>query len=357
MKAIILAGGQGTRLRPLTLHTPKPVVPIFDRPFLRYQIDLLRQVPEIDEIVLSLNYRPEAIEQVFGDGSALGIRLRYAVEPEPLGTGGAIRFAAGQASDDAIVVFNGDVFTAVDLPAVIALHRQRRAQATIVLTPVENPAAYGLVETDREGNIQDFIEKPDPDEIRCDTINAGIYVLEPGTLDRIPPGISFSIERGYFPSLVRDKARFVAYIYRGYWIDIGTSEKYVQAHRDIMNGRFVAPPFEHLAGKTVVAPGASIAEGAHLHGPCFIDRDAVVEPGASIGPYSVVGAGCRIGPKAIVTGSVLWPGTRVDEAAQVIGAVIGQQSHIGAEARVAAGTVLGDRSIVTDYSRLGRADA
>src|SRR5579871_5982858 len=145
MRAILLAGGKGTRLRPLTLHTPKPVVPIFDRPFLQYQIDLLRQVPEIDEIVLSLNYQPRRIDEVFGDGSDLGIHLRYVVEPAPLGTGGAIKFAAGETREP-LLVFNGDVFTSVDLRRVIALHRERRAKATIVLTPVENPRAYGLVE-------------------------------------------------------------------------------------------------------------------------------------------------------------------------------------------------------------------
>ncbi|HET9369359.1 MAG TPA: nucleotidyltransferase family protein, partial [Vicinamibacterales bacterium] len=241
MKAILLAGGKGTRLRPLTLNTPKPIVPIFDRPFLQYQIDLLRQIPEIDEIVLSLNYQPRRIEEVFGDGSDLGIHLRYVVEPNPLGTGGAIKFAAGDHRGEPVVVFNGDVFTAVDLPAVLALHRERRARATIVLTPVDNPSAYGLVETDAAGNVEAFVEKPSPDQIRCDTINAGIYVLEPETLDRIPKDTVYSIERAYFPSLVANAETFVAYIYRGYWIDIGTREKYRQVHRDIMDGRYLAP--------------------------------------------------------------------------------------------------------------------
>src|SRR5579871_5239310 len=185
MRAILLAGGKGTRLRPLTLHTPKPVVPIFDRPFLQYQIDLLRQVPEIDEIVLSLNYQPRRIDEVFGDGSDLGIHLRYVVEPTPLGTGGAIKFAAGE-SREPLVVFNGDVFTAVDLAAVITLHRERRAKATIVLTPVEDPSAYGLVDTDADGNVKAFLEKPGKGEAKVNTINAGIYVLEPDTLERIP---------------------------------------------------------------------------------------------------------------------------------------------------------------------------
>ena len=185
MKAILLAGGKGTRLRPLTLHTPKPIVPIFDRPFLAYQIDLLKQVPEIDEVILSLNYQPRRLEETFADGPGLGLRLRYVVEPSPLGTGGAIRYAA-QGIDDTIVVFNGDVMTAVDVAAVVRLHRERQATATIVLTPVENPAAYGLVETAPDGAVRRFLEKPSADEITCDTINAGIYVLEPRTFDRIP---------------------------------------------------------------------------------------------------------------------------------------------------------------------------
>jgi len=225
MKAILLAGGKGTRLRPLTLHTPKPIVPIFDRPFLRYQIDLLRQVPEIDEVVLSLNYQPRRIEEVFGDGEDLGVHLSYVVEPTPLGTGGAIRFAAGDARGP-IVVFNGDVLTSVDLSAVLALHRERRARATIVLTPVDNPSAYGLVETDAHGNVERFVEKPSPDQIRCDTINAGIYVLEADTLDRIPADTVYSVERAYFPSLIERGETFVAHVDRGYWLDIGTPGKY-----------------------------------------------------------------------------------------------------------------------------------
>src|SRR6516225_7901711 len=159
MKAILLAGGKGTRLRPLTVHTPKPIVPIFDRPFLHYQLDLLKQVAEIDEVILSLNYQPRRIEEMFGDGRESGLALKYVVEPAPLGTAGAVRYA-GESLHESVVVFNGDVLTEVKLAAVISLHRDRRAKATIVLTPVGNPAAYGLVQTDADGNIQQFIEKP-----------------------------------------------------------------------------------------------------------------------------------------------------------------------------------------------------
>ena len=171
MKAILLAGGKGTRLRPLTVHTPKPIVPIFNRAFLHYQIDLLKQVPEIDEVILSLNYQPRRIEEMFGDGADLGIKIRYVVEPIPLGTAGAIKYA-GDKLTESVVVFNGDVMTELDLAAVIRLHRERHARATIVLTPVANPSAYGLVETDRLGNILRFVEKPKPEEITTNYINA-----------------------------------------------------------------------------------------------------------------------------------------------------------------------------------------
>ena len=351
MKAILLAGGKGTRLRPLTLHTPKPIVPIFDRPFLQYQIDLLRQVPEIDEIVLSLNYQPGRIKEVFGDGSDFGIRLRYVVEPSPLGTGGAIKFAAGEHRGTPLVVFNGDVLTSVDLPSVIRLHRERRAKATIVLTPVDNPTAYGLVETDPEGNICAFVEKPKVDQIRCNTINAGIYVLEPETLERIPAETVYSIERTYFPSLIEQSETFVAAIYDGYWIDIGTPGKYRQAHQDIMSGRFVAPPFAGRAGTAVVSPDARIEDGAVIEGPCFIDAGVTVRRGARVGPNSVIGHHCTIAEHAVVEGAILWPNTWVDTDARIGSAIAGRHTHFGRNVDIGGGAIFGDKSVVTDYSR------
>jgi NDP-sugar pyrophosphorylase family protein len=351
MRAILLAGGRGTRLRPLTLHTPKPIVPIFDRPFLQYQIDLLRQVPEIDEVVLSLNYQPGRIGEVFGDGADLGVRLRYVVEPTPLGTGGAIKFAAGEHAGDPLVVFNGDVLTAVDLPAVIRLHRERRARATIVLTPVENPRAYGLVEADAQGNVSAFLEKPSADQISVNTINAGIYVLEPDTLERIPKDTVFSIERGYFPSLIERAETFVAYVYDGYWIDIGTPEKYRQAHVDIMDGRFVAPPFDTRAGAALISPEARIDDGVTIDGPCFIDAGVTIKAGARIGPHSVVGRHCHVAEEAVIEGAILWPNTWVDREARLTGVVAGRHCHFGRNVTVGPHTVLGDKSVVTDYSR------
>ena len=353
MKAILLAGGKGTRLRPLTVHTPKPIVPIFNRPFLYYQLDLLRQVPEIDEAILSLNYQPRRIEEIFGEGEGLGIRLRYVVEPMPLGTGGAIRYAGDQLTES-VVVFNGDVLTQVDLGAVLRLHRERKAKATIVLTPVENPRAYGLVETDSSGNIQRFLEKPGEDEITCNTINAGIYVLEPETFDRIPRDTAWSIERSFFPSLIERGETFVAYIYDGYWIDIGTPAKYLQVHKDIMDGRYSAPPFDSAqpSRKAFIAEGARIESDVELQGPCFVDEGAVVKSGARILPYSVIGRQTHVDETAVIDDSIIWPNGWIGREAHVSGSILGRNCHIGRSAVVSPGAVLGDKTAVTDYSKL-----
>jgi len=350
MKAILLAGGKGTRLRPLTLHTPKPIVPIFDRPFLHYQLDLLKKVPEIDEAILSLNYQPRRIEELFGDGSDVGINLRYVVEPQPLGTAGAVRYD-GESLHESVVVFNGDVLTEVNLAEVIALHRRSKAKATIVLTPVDNPSAYGLVETDRDGNIKRFLEKPTADEITCDTINAGIYVLEPDTFDRIPKETPWSIERSFFPSLVERGDTFVAYVYRGYWIDIGTPEKYMQVHRDILDGRYHARTFP-ASSPSFISEDARIEAGVTVDGPCFIDEGTVVKSGARIGAYAVIGRQCHIEEHATIEHSVVWANNRISQEAVVRQSIVGRHCHVGRSATLENGVVLGDKSVVTDYSRL-----
>ena len=352
MKAILLAGGFGTRLRPLTLSTPKPIVPIFDRPFLFHQIEHLKQLPEIDEVILSLNYQPDQVEEVIGDGSRAGLPVRYVVEPTPLGTGGAIKYAAAGV-DGTVVVFNGDVLTDTDLRAVLDLHQNRAARATIVLTPVENPAAYGLVETDNLGNVRRFLEKPGENDITCDTINAGIYILETDTFDRIPADTPWSVERKYFPSLVERGETFVAHIDRGYWIDIGTPDKYIQAHRDIMNGRCHAYPFNgRHTGRPWVSPDATVASGAQLAGPCFVANTARVETGARVEAHSVIGPAVVVGSGALVDGSILWSGASVGEGATIRDAIVGRNVRVEDHATVGPGAVIGDGSVITRFSRM-----
>src|SRR5256885_6773800 len=238
MKGLILAGGKGTRLRPLTINTPKPVVPVANSPFLLYQVDLMRSAG-IEDIILSLSYQPRKIEDLLKDGTDYGVRIRYAVEASPLGTGGAFKNAE-EHIDSTSVVFNGDVLTDINLAAVVAHHKAKQAVATIVLTPVENPSAYGLVETSSDGWIQRFIEKPGPDEITCNTINAGIYVLEPSVLKYMPKGEPYSFERGLFPALLEHKEPVLSFVMDTYWIDIGTPRKYLEVHQDILSGKFVS---------------------------------------------------------------------------------------------------------------------
>lgn len=350
MNAVILAGGKGTRLRPLTLNTPKPIVPILRRPFLALQIELLKKTG-IHEIVLSLSYQPRRIEEIFGDGSDLGVRIHYTMEPEPLGTAGAVKNAETLLRNRTIV-FNGDILSDLDLGEVLQFHESVGAKATIVLTPVANPSAYGLVETEKDGKVRRFLEKPSYDEITCDTINAGVYVLEKELFDFIPAGKNYSFERGFFPQLLRERVPFYSYVHRGYWIDIGTPEKYLKVHRDILSGVLPFEDFHPNAGGTYVDPDATVEPGARLTGPAYLGAGTVVKARAVIEPYAVVGPNCRIEEGASVADSVLWANVRVGEEARVRGTLIGRSAHIGHHAIVDRGVVLGDKSVITDYSRI-----
>jgi len=355
MKAVLLAGGFGTRLRPLTLNTPKPVVPIFDRPFLYHQIDLLRQVPEIDEVILSLNYQPERIKNIVGHGESAGLPIRYLVEPEPLGTGGAIKYAEPHL-DGTTIVFNGDVLTEINLSAVVSHHRSKNAKATIVLSPVDNPSAYGLVETDSQGNVSRFLEKPDPNEISCNTINAGIYVLEPTTFDRIPIGTKYSIERSYFPSLIEQNETFVAYVDNGYWLDIGTPDKYLQGHRDILDGRCQSGQFMETSGSSpTIAADAVLDATARLEGPCFIGPGSTIQANANITRHSVIGPGVTVETEAAIHQSIVWPDSHIGQGACLDGTIVGHRCQIGAYAQLGPGVVLGDDSVITAYTKLNDA--
>ena len=350
MRAVILAGGEGTRLRPLTLSVPKPVVPVVDRPFLRHQLDLLASAG-VRDVVFSVAYRPERVEAVFGDGSAFGVKIRYAVEDTPLGTGGAVRNAL-ELLDDRTIVMNGDVLTDVDLAQLVRRHEQQQASATILLTPVPNPSAYGLVETDASGRVLRFREKPKPEEITSDTINAGIYILETRVIDLIPPSVSHSIERGFFPALLARGDVVFGPVHRGYWIDIGTPEKYLQVHRDILGGRFrVALEAEARSGG-FVARGARIADGARLEAPFFVGPGCEIEAGASVGPDAALAEGVRVRAGARVRDSVLWKGVEAGPESTIDGSLLGAGVRVGAHA-VVRGAQLGEGSLVTDYSKSG----
>ncbi|HVF48837.1 MAG TPA: NDP-sugar synthase [Pyrinomonadaceae bacterium] len=345
MQALILAGGKGTRLRPLTVYTPKPVVPICNRAFLLYQIDTLRRAG-IKNITLSLSYQPLKIEQQLGNGSDYGVQINYTVEPQPMGTAGAYKFAE-ELIRERTVVFNGDILTDLDLQAVIREHEERKATATIVLHPVDNPSSYGLVETEEDGRVRRFLEKPKADEITVNTINAGTYILEPQVLDFIPAGENYSFEYGLFPDLLKRGERFYAHVPEGaYWIDIGTPARYLQVHQDLLGGRVRGIDMPQLRGNFDSATAAEIDDRS------MIADDCTVKPGAQI-INSVLGQGCYVEEKARVENSVIWSHTRVGAGAQVSNAIVGRGCHIGRSSQVGAGSVLGDKSSLTDYTLTG----
>jgi len=345
MQALILAGGKGTRLRPLTVYTPKPIVPICNRPFLLYQIDTLRRAG-VTDITLSLSYQPEKIEQQLADGSNFGVKLKYMVEPQPMGTAGAYKFAEDLIREPT-VVFNGDILTDLDLKTVIRQHKERKAVATIVLTPVEDASAYGVVETEDDGRVRRFLEKPKADETTCKNINAGTYVLEPQVLDLIPRGENHSFEYGLFPKLLEKGEAFFAHVpQRTYWMDIGTPARYLQAHHDLLANRVSRIHIKDRRGKFDAATLAEIDELS------IIGDECAIKPGAKI-INSVLGRGCYVEERARIENSVIWSHTRVGTAAEVSGAIIGRGCHIGRSTVAGPGAVLGDKTSLTDYTKTG----
>jgi mannose-1-phosphate guanylyltransferase len=342
MQALILAGGEGTRLRPLTIHTPKPVVPIVNRPFLHYQIEILKRA-QIKEITLSLSYQPNKIADIFGDGEEDGLKIHYTVEQSPLGTAGAYKNAREHLTQTT-VVFNGDILTDIDIAGVIAYHRERNAAATIVLTPVENPSAYGLVETESDGRVRRFLEKPKLEEITCNTINAGVYVLEPHILDYIPAGDKFSFEYQLFPALLANNEPFYAYTWEGYWLDIGTPQRYLQANDDLINNRVPSFGIE----RPTIAPAHGEGDAPRIDSLSVIDASCTIKASVEI-VNSVLGPNCIIEERARIENSVLLAGTRVGKQSEVLNSIVGKSGIIGRNARV-DGAVLGDKSQLTDYS-------
>jgi mannose-1-phosphate guanylyltransferase len=351
VKAVVLVGGEGTRLRPLTLSTPKQMLPVVEVPMIERVLAHLA-AHGVDEAVLALGYRPDAFLSLFPGNRAGDLRLQYAVESEPLGTAGAIRFAAVAAGiDETFVAVNGDVLTDLDVTGLVEFHGRHGAEATIALANVPDPSAYGVVSTDADGRVAAFIEKPPPGEFVSGAVNAGTYVLEPSVLDRIPDGRAVSIEREVFPHMAEAGTLF-AMVSEAYWIDTGTPAQYLQAQLDLLGGRRPPPP----------APGAQLREGevwvlgeavidGLVAGPALIGTAAYVEAGAKV-ESSVVGAGARVHHGAEVRGSVLLPGASVHTGAVVDGSIVGEGAVVGTEARLLGLTVLGAGVVVDAEARL-----
>jgi mannose-1-phosphate guanylyltransferase len=334
MQALILAGGEGTRLRPLTLTVPKPVVPLANRPFITYMLDWLRR-HGFDDVVMSCGFLAQGVRRVLGDGRLDGVTIRYVDEPEPLGTAGAVKLAE-PVLGERFAVLNGDVLTDLDLSALRTFHGQRQASATLGLFPVEDPSTYGVVVTDDHGRVEAFVEKPAPGTAPSNNINAGMYILEHEVLDRIDAGRPVSFEREVFPSLVGQGLH--AMPLDGYWMDIGTPERYLEATRDILRGSVETPVSPSESG--TATPPVLVGEG------CEIAADA------QLGPDATLGAGVRVGAGAEVRASSLHDRVVVEDGCVVVDSIVGADVRIGAGARLEAETIVGEGALVPAGARL-----
>jgi len=326
VKALLIAGGFGTRLRPLTNTRPKHLLPVANRPHLLHVFDLLER-HGIEEVILLTSYLAEAFEGVAEAGRRRGLTVHVAHEPVPLGTAGAMKNAESFIGDETFLAFNGDILTSMDLTEILAWHRERRAEATIVLRQVDDPSVFGVVPTDDDGRVLGFIEKPPPGEAPTDLINAGVYILQPSILDRIPAGEEWSAERALFPGLVADGARLYATPTNEFWMDVGTPAKYLAANMDALDGSFATDAAEGVDAHGVLrGSSAAVAPGARISSACLGDG-AVVEEGALV-ERCVLLPGAFVGAGAEVRDSILGAGARVAPGVTASGVTLGDGEHL-----------------------------
>ena len=328
LTAVILVGGPGTRLQPLTDDKPKSVLPVLNRPFMEHTIAYLRQYG-IEDVILTLSYLPDVIQGYLGDGSRCGVHLTYCLEKEPLGTAGAVR-NAGDYLDKTFIVLNGDVFTDMDLADMLAFHREKKARATISLTWVDDPSAFGVVETDSDHRVRRFIEKPPLAEATTNWINAGIYILEPEVLEHIPSNTHYMFERGLFPLLLDTGAPVYGYPYRGYWLDMGTPRKYFSLNIDLLSSKITSPLIS-ISGQNGIycSRDAVIHPSAVMTAPVMIDGGSRIGRGVCIKGPVVIGRDCRLGDGASIESAVLWDSVSVGAGARLSQCIVSSNTAIG----------------------------
>ncbi|MER5548833.1 NDP-sugar synthase [Streptomyces sp. NPDC001118] len=332
-EAILLVGGRGTRLRPLTVHTPKPMVPAAGVPFLTHQLARAKAAG-VDHIVLATSYLAEVFEPYFGDGSALGLHIEYVTEEEPLGTGGAIRNVASRlhsGPDEPVLIFNGDILTGLDIRALVDTHTSTGADVSLHLTKVADPRAFGLVPTDESGRVLAFLEKPQtPEEIVTDQINAGAYVFRRSVIDTIPLGRPVSVERETFPDLLAADAHLQGMVDSTYWLDLGTPAAFVRGSADLVLGRVPSPAVPGRCGDRLILPTATVAQDAKLTGGTVVGEGAFVAEGARVSGSTIL-PGAVIESGAVITDSLIGARARVGERTVLTGTVVGDGATIGAD--------------------------
>jgi mannose-1-phosphate guanylyltransferase len=341
LKAVILVGGQGTRLRPLTCNIPKAIVPILNKPFLIHLLSYLKK-HGVNEVILAMGYNPEPIRQSLATYNELDIRVDYVIEDVPLGTAGAVKNTE-KFLDETFIVFNGDIMTDIDLSEMIDLHRKLKPEASIALTPVDNPSIYGVVETDSANIVQRFVEKPPPEKVTTNMINAGIYILEPEVLQRIPESEFFMFERQVFPGMLQEKRPILGYKSDSYWIDIGTPEKYLKVNQDMLN---------RIPGPVIIPDNESnISSSAKIIGPALIGKNCHIAEGTQVKDSTVIGHGCTIDNNTVIEDSIIWDGVHISANSLLKKCIIGSNSFIGTD-NILENCVIGDNVIVKANSRI-----
>ncbi len=349
MQALILVGGEATRLRPLTCNMPKAMVPVLNSPFLEHVIRYLRSY-DVNNIVLAQGYLPKMMDDYFGDGTRFATRLTYSLETKPMNTAGAVKNAESYL-DQRFLVLNGDIFTDLNITAMIKFHTEMKAKVTIALTPVADPTAYGLIETSPVGKVTRFLEKPTPEQVTTNMINAGTYVIEREILDWVPPQTNYSFERQLFPQLLQRGEPVYAFSSPAYWIDIGKAETYFKLHRDLLTGKVKG--YNEAQGRAITTgPGCNIHPDAEITGPAVIGANCAVGKGSRLVGPVVLGTGIVVGENCLIDTSILWENSRLAPGVNLKECLIANDCRLGENVR-AEKAVIGDHIAVNRNSRLG----
>lgn len=352
MKAVIIAGGLGTRLRPLTYNTPKPIVPVANRPFVVHQIEhLVRH--GATEVILNLHYLSEEIKKLLNDGREWGIKIHYSIEKHPLGTAGAVKNAQKYFDQGPMVIFNGDVLTDINISKVVNYHREKNARVTLTLTEVEDPTAFGLILTDKNGRVTNFIEKPSWDMVTAKTINAGIYVVDPGIFDTVPLNKPYSFERELYPGLLEKGEPIFGYLSDAYWLDIGNPAKYKEAHEAILRNEVAVKIYgTRIDGRNWLGKETHPDPSVRLMGPSILGDRVKIGKETEIKDYVVVGDHVSVGQHCVLDRAIIWKGCRIGDHVLLTDCVLGNNCVIEDEVVIDRGVVLADGSVVKKGTRM-----
>lgn len=352
MKAVIIAGGLGTRLRPLTYNMPKPIVPLANKPFVFHQIDLLKKFG-ITEIILNLHYLSDNIREIFDDGKKLGVKIHYSIEEKPLGTAGAVKNAEKFFDGKPMLIFNGDILTDINLEKMIKFHEEKKGKVTLALTKVEDPTNYGLIITDDKQRVLEFREKPSWEHVTANTINAGIYIVDPSIFKLVPKGKEFSFERQLYPMLLERGEKIYGYVTDAYWMDIGDPVKYLKAHHDILSGDVMAIiPGNKISANIWVGDDVKISGSARVRGPALIGSRSNISDDAILDEFVVLGEDVTVGKGARLKNCVVHARSVIKEGVKMEGSIVGSGCVIE-EFSAVNGATLADGTVLKKGTRIG----